>query len=980
MTDDHFITEISRHIWDSKYRFRDGDVVHDETIDDTWRRIARTLAGVEKDSGSQWEQRFYDALRDFRFLPGGRIQAGAGTGRRVTLFNCFVMGTIEDSMDGIFDGLKEGALTMQQGGGVGYDFSTLRPQGAQAKSVGTVASGPVSFMQIWDAMCATLLSTGARRGAMMATLRCDHPDIEAFIDVKRDSRVLRHFNLSVLVTDAFMDAVRSDDDWALVFPAEDGAAVGVETMMRPWSGHSAPVRCRVYQRVRARALWDRLMRATYEYAEPGVLFIDRINQFNNLWYREHISSSNPCVTANAWVHTTEGPRQVSDLIGREFTAVVNGNSYSTTKAGFFLTGNKTVYRLRTQEGYSLRLTEDHPVLRVVRLTRQSHKTEWIKVCDIKPGDRVMIHNHRGAAHWPSLYGEKEGYLLGLLVGDGTFGEGQAQLRVWPRELAVNAGAADDGVSAVMQKVEAITAEMPQRRNFSGWRRGGGGAYRFLKLVYLTQLAENLGIQRGNKTITPAMERCSSDFYRGFLQGLFDTDGSVQGSQEKGVSVRLAQSDEKLLEAAQRMLLRLGIASTLYRHRRPAGPRLMPDGRGGQRMYECRADHELAISGDNLQVFAETVGFSDTQKQSRLKAALGNYKRTLNRERFTAAIEAVETDGIEAVYDVQIPGVNAFDANGLYVHNCGEIPLPPYGACDLGSINLTAFVHDPFGDKARLDLDGIRNTAAVATRMMDNVIDASLFPLEKQAAQARGTRRIGLGFTGLADTLIMLGLRYNEEPARKLAANIMQAICHTAYRSSIALAKEKGGFPFFEREKYLQGKFIQGLPHDIQDDIARHGLRNSHLTAIAPTGTISLLANNISSGLEPVYQFSLTRRVLELDGSYTEHPLTDYALHRWREQRGDEKPSSAFVDTRALNPTAHLAMQAALQPFVDNSISKTINVPRDYRFEDFKEIYQQAYHLGLKGCTTFRPNPVTGEVLRGDGESAPHCCTVEREAD
>jgi len=605
MADDPFITEISRHIWDSKYRFRDGDVVHDETIDDTWRRIARTLAGVEKDNWSRWEQRFYEALRDFRFLPGGRIQAGAGTGRRVTLFNCFVMGTIEDSMDGIFDGLKEGALTMQQGGGVGYDFSTLRPQGAQAKSVGTVASGPVSFMQIWDAMCATLLSTGARRGAMMATLRCDHPDIEAFIDAKRDSRVLRHFNLSVLVTNAFMDAVRRDGDWALVFPAEDGVAAGAETVMRPWSGQSAPLRCRVYRRVRARALWDRLMRATYEYAEPGVLFIDRINEFHNLWYREQISATNPC---------------------------------------------------------------------------------------------------------------------------------------------------------------------------------------------------------------------------------------------------------------------------------------------------------------------------------------------------------------------------------------GELPLPPYGACDLGSINLTAFVHEPFGAKARLDLDGIRNTAAVATRMMDNVIDASQFPLEKQAAQARGTRRIGLGFTGLADTLIMLGLRYDEEPARQLAADIMQAICHTAYRTSIVLAGEKGAFPFFEREHYLQGKFIQGLPHDIQNDIARHGLRNSHLTAIAPTGTISLLANNISSGLEPVYQFSHTRRVLELDGNYTEHELTDYALCLWREQRGAEKPSSAFVDTRALNPAAHLAMQAALQPFVDNSISKTINVPRDYRFEDFKEIYQQAYRMGLKGCTTFRPNPVTGEVLRGEGESAPHCCTVEREAD
>ncbi len=607
MSQDPFTTEISRHIWNSKYRFRDGDVIHDQTVDDTWRRIARALAGVEKNDWSRWEQRFYDALRDFRFLPGGRIQAGAGTGRRVTLFNCFVMGTIEDSMDGIFDGLKEGALTMQQGGGVGYDFSTLRPQGAPAKSVGTVASGPVSFMQIWDAMCGTLLSTGARRGAMMATLRCDHPDIEAFIDAKRDSHALRRFNLSVLVTDAFMDAVRRDDDWALVFPVEEHAAAGFETVRRQWSGRPEPVRCRVYKHVQARALWDRLMRATYEYAEPGVLFIDRINQLNNLWYREHICSSNPC---------------------------------------------------------------------------------------------------------------------------------------------------------------------------------------------------------------------------------------------------------------------------------------------------------------------------------------------------------------------------------------GEIPLPPYGACDLGSINLTAFVQDPFGRNARLDLDGVQQIAAIATRMMDNVIDASQFPLERQAQQARGSRRIGLGLTGLADTLIMLGLHYAEEPARELAARIMQTICHAAYRTSIALAREKGPFQFFERDEHLQGKFIQSLPHDIQDDIARFGLRNSHLTAIAPTGTISLLANNISSGLEPVYEFCYSRRVLELDGSHTTHELTDYSQRLWQRVRGGEKPPATFVDTRSLAPAAHLGMQAALQPFVDNSISKTINVPRDCRFDDFQEIYEQAYRLGLKGCTTFRPNPVTGEVLRGEAEeeTGPHCCTVEREAD
>ncbi len=608
MPKDPFITDISRHIWDTKYRYREGNVIHDRTIADTWRRIARALASVEPSTQSEWEKRFYDALEGFKFLPGGRIQAGAGTDRRVTLFNCFVMGIIEDSMDGIFDGLKEGALTMQQGGGVGYDFSTLRPRGTPARTTGTIASGPVSFMRIWDSMCATLLSTGARRGAMMATLRCDHPDIEEFIVAKQEEHELRHFNLSVQVTDAFMEAVREDRDWALVFPATKLAGAEVETVERRWPGEAGPVPCRVLRRVRARALWDKIMRATYNYAEPGVLFVDRINRLNNLWYRETITATNPC---------------------------------------------------------------------------------------------------------------------------------------------------------------------------------------------------------------------------------------------------------------------------------------------------------------------------------------------------------------------------------------GEIPLPPYGACDLGSINLTQFILEPFTYKARLDMNGIRATVETAVRMMDNVIDASGFPLNKQAEQARGTRRIGLGLTGLGDALIMLGLHYGEVRARETAAEVMRTICHTAYRTSIKLAREKGCFPFFEKEKYLQGEFIRALPQDIQKNIAEHGMRNSHLTAIAPTGTISLLANNVSSGLEPVYDFNFTRRVLELDGGYIPYSLTDYAARRWRECKQSDGPlPSYFVEAKRLPPEAHLDMQAALQPYADNAISKTINVPKDFGFADFRSLYGLAYDKGLKGCTTFRPNPVTGEVLgtSEEGAAAPHCCNVEREAD
>jgi ribonucleoside-diphosphate reductase alpha chain len=599
-----FTTEVSRHVWDTKYRFRDDGRDRDGSIEDTWRRIARSLASIEQESAA-WERRFYDVLAGFRFLPAGRIQAGAGTGRRVTLFNCCVMGTIEDSIDGIFDGLKEGALTMQQGGGVGYDFSTLRPRGTPAKAVGGIASGPVSFMRIWDAMCATLLSSGARRGAMMATLRCDHPDILTFIRAKQTPSELRNFNLSVLVTDELMRAVDDGADWALVFPIEDAAELDGETVMRRWSGALEPVPCRVHGRLPARALWDELMRATYDYAEPGVLFIDRINRTNTLWYREHISATNPC---------------------------------------------------------------------------------------------------------------------------------------------------------------------------------------------------------------------------------------------------------------------------------------------------------------------------------------------------------------------------------------GELPLPPYGACDLGSINVAAFVRDEFTDRASIDLDGIAATTRVAVRLMNNVIDVSRFPLPRQREAAHGTRRVGLGLTGLGDALIMLGLPYAEARARDAAAAMMRTICHAAYASSVALAREKGPFPFFEREAYLSGEFVRALPEDLREGIARHGIRNSHLTAIAPTGTISLLANNVSSGIEPVYDFRYARRMLERDGTMREFALVDHALERWHAVRGDEPPPATFVTAQQLEPQAHLDMQAALQPYVDSSISKTINVPAAFPFERFKGIYRYAYERGLKGCTTYRPNTITGAVLESSGPEAKLCCVPESEAD
>ncbi len=605
MSDGPFVSAISSRIWDIRYRYREPGKAIDQTVEDTWRRVARALAGVERQDKEIWEQRFYRVLEEFRFLPGGRILAGAGTSHRVTLFNCFVMGEVEDALDGIFEALKEGALTMQQGGGVGYDFSTLRPSGEPARGVGVTASGPVSFMRIWDSMCATILSTGARRGAMMATLRCDHPDIEIFIAAKRDPGALRHCNMSVLLTDDFMRAVREDADWPLVFPLSGGESTG-EVVERTWSGSGTPRRCRVLRRVGARALWDKIMRAAYDYAEPGVIFIDRVNRMNNLWYCEQISATNPC---------------------------------------------------------------------------------------------------------------------------------------------------------------------------------------------------------------------------------------------------------------------------------------------------------------------------------------------------------------------------------------GEIPLPHYGACNLVAINLTHFVRRPFWVDGELDLEGIAATAATAVRLLDNVYDLSHFPLQKQADTARASRRIGLGLTGLADALVMLGIRYGSPESFALGEKAMQTICHSAYRTSIELAREKGTFPAFRADPYLAGEFIRSLPGDIVQGIRSHGLRNSHLTAIAPTGTISLLANNVSSGLEPIFDWKYTRRLRDADGGFSEAQVEDYACRQFRLQQGDETSlPSAFVRVGEIAPEAHIRMQAALQSHVDNAISKTINVPVEFDFDAFRSIYEKAYDMGLKGCTVFRPNPVTGQVLLAGGAIEKQCCSMEREAD
>ena len=578
-------------VWRAKYRLAEDGIPAERDIGESWDRVARAVAAVES-RPERWTPGFRAILSGYRFLPGGRVLAGAGTDRRVTLFNCFVSGRLADSLDAILAALTETALTMQQGGGIGIDFSPLRPSGSTAVRSASSASGPVSFLRLWDTLCGTLLSTTSRRGAMMGTLACDHPDIGAFVDAKAAAGRLSNFNLSVLVSDRFMHAAANGEPWPLYFPSRlaDGlpAAAAAES--------AAAV-------VPAADLYRHIAESAHRSAEPGVLFVDTINRENNLRYCETISATNPC---------------------------------------------------------------------------------------------------------------------------------------------------------------------------------------------------------------------------------------------------------------------------------------------------------------------------------------------------------------------------------------GEIPLPAYGACDLGSLNLTAFVQKPFSRHATLDNDGLCETAAVAVRFLDDVIDASHFPLEEQAAQARRTRRIGLGITGLADALAMLGLSYDSDAARNIAAETLRRIRDTAYATSIDLAREKGPFPCFDAAAYLEAPFVRRLPVALRDAIARYGMRNSHCLSIAPAGTISLLAGNVSSGIEPIYALEATRSIREADGTPRLVDVRDFAYETWLHAAVEPGSHEAPETADAVSADAHLSMQAALQPFVDNAISKTINLPASASVADIAAIYRRAWKAGLKGCTVYRPGATVGQVLRARTES--HCCHVDREAD
>jgi ribonucleoside-diphosphate reductase alpha chain len=949
-------------------------------VEDVYQRVARALASVEAEPlRAKYEALFLENLRAGA-IGAGRIMSAAGTTIQATLINCFVQpvgdciqGVDDEGYPGIYEALREAAETMRRGGGVGYDFSRIRPRGAEVKATASMASGPCSYINVFDQSCSTVESAGARRGAQMGVLRVDHPDVLEFITAKRTPGRWNNFNVSVGVSDAFMQALDADQSWDLVHRSKPGA------MLIARGAHQRPDGLWAYKTLPARELWDTVMKSTYDFAEPGILFLDHMNQDNNLRYCEKIEATNPCVTADTWVLTTQGPMQVVDLIGKPFDALVDGRAYAVQSEGFFKTGHKAVLRLQTTEGHNLRLTPDHRVRRVETKTRYVLKTQWIEAQALQPGDEIMLHDHRALNGWEGKGTQGEGYLLGLLVGDGTLKADKAVISVWAPELKQvgNGGVAisASGAAGIVAAAEAAAFALQHGADFQGFQRPvcGRGECR-LASAAIRHLAHDFGMRPGHKTLTPEVEKSSSDFAVGFLRGLFDSDGSVQGTQTKGVSVRLAQGDIQLLQAAQRMLLRLGIVATLYPNHRSAQLRPIPDGHCARKNYATLANHELVISGDNLRVFAERIGFADTAKEQRLETSLNSYRRALNQERFTATVESIDDDGIEDVYDVTVADVHAFDANGLVAHNCGEQPLPSYGCCDLGPIILPRFVRHPFGftETPAFDFEAFEKSVALQVRALDNVLDVTFWPLQAQRDESSAKRRIGVGFTGMGNTLAMLCLRYDAPEGREMATRIATCMRDAAYSASVALAQEKGAFPKLDVDGYLApGTFASRLPATIKQAIRTHGIRNSHLLSIAPTGTVSLaFADNASNGIEPPFSWMYRRKKREADGSTAEYAVEDHAWRMYRALGGDmDKLPEYFVSALAMSATDHIAMMEAVQPYIDTAISKTVNVPADYPYDDFKGLYQQAWRAHLKGLATYRPNAILGSVLHVEAPAA-----------
>ena len=983
------LTDNARKVLMKRYVRRGDDGQPAETVEEMFWRVAYHVAKVEEHWDADVQKRtveYYRLLSSKKFFPNSPTFTGAGTPLG-QLAACFVLPITDDmgrDSAGIFQTLRDAALIQQTGGGNGFSFSRLRPKGALVQTSAGQATGPVGFLRVYDHAFGEIAQGGTRRGANMAVLRVDHPDVEDFVVSKTNENHITNFNISVGITDAFMRAVKEDGEWELRFPdiADMKAHKFSGTLEQ---AEKEGIKIRGYKKTKARELFNKIVKQAHHNGEPGVLFLDAANRSNPVPHLYPLEATNPCVTGDTLIYTDQGLRRADELAdeGIEIKIVSDarfGTGTFLPATHVFQTGTKPVYRLMTREGYELRLTEDHRVMT---------SRGWVETCNLQSGDRVHVLNRKGGFGQAGTL--EEGRVLGWLVGDGTVNVVRAVLSFFGDEKRELAPAFAEMVTSLVEKpsqrraypVGVIQVEERDEARIASDR--------------LRVWAAQYGITEEKKHIVPsAVFAGSEDIQRGFLQALFTADGQVNDSGEKGCSVRLSASHLSLLKDIQRLLLNFGIASRIYENRRLAGYRPMPDGKGGTKEYFHQPQHDLAVSKSSLIRFANEIGFLTESKQGKLANYLSRMVRGPYEESFLATVLTIEPDGVELVYDLHQPDTHSFIANGLVVHNCGEQWLGPYENCCLGSVNLNEHCgpSDEYG-RGTVDWELLRQSVVMSTRFLDDVVEANAYvpavPQLKEAAHR--ARRIGLGIMGLADLMYHVGVRYGSQEGQEFGAQVMEFVRYHAMKTSIELAQERGPFPAIEGSIYDMDNMtwtppqsLVSLDHDwgrpavgwdsIVAGIKQHGIRNAAQTTVAPTGTIATVAGCEGYGCEPVFALAYYRHVndngKDLKLTYAS-PRFDEALQKLG--LGEEKrqeiveqvmregtcqhikdiPQSVrdtFVVSADITAEEHVRMQAVLQAFVDNSLSKTVNFPETATEEDVAKAYMLAWELGCKGITVY----------------------------
>ncbi len=889
-----------------------------------------------------YAEKFIKLMSSLTFLPNTPTLMNAGT-ELGSLSACFVL-PVEDSLEDIFDAVKNTALIHKTGGGTGFNFSKLRPKNDFVKSTQGVASGPVSFMKVFDSVTEEIKQGGKRRGANMAILKYNHPDIMEFVLAKDTNNVvLKNFNVSVAVDEDFFKALQRNDYIEFHSPRRIGSV-----------GH-----------MKAKDLFDTIALNAWKSGDPGLIFLDRVNEDNFLEGYGDIEATNPCVTGDTLLYTSKGIFSVKELYdAQEAINPVIDSKFCGERVGIgtnvFYTGNKKVYNLKTKEGYSLKATEYHPVY-------SEDRKSMIKLKDLRVGEKIRILQSGG--EFGSEGSLELGRVIGAFIGDGSLSK-RSELAFWGDERELS-GMFSEYVSNIANRKIGIVA-IPQRNE------------EIIRSVALTTLAENIGLINNKLQVPNIVFGGSREMQIGFLQGLFQTDGTI-GFVSKGShrGVRLTSISETLLGGVQKLLLNFGIYSRVYMNRKKSGEKLLPDGHGGKKVYKVQALHELVISRRSIIKFANEIGFLGIKKQEKLKRAINGAE--FYKEDFSARIESIEYVGEEDVYDLTEYKTHTLVFNGIVTSNCGEQPLHDYESCNLGSINLAKFVDS----ENNFMFKEFENTVKLATRFLDDVVDVNVFPIPQLLKMNRESRRIGLGVMGLADMFVEMGIKYDSLEALNVASLIMETLQKVSYETSEYLAREKYPYPNVMREQGI----IPGHYYSTKQLENRVLRRNSAVQSIAPTGTISIIAN-CSSSIEPYFALAYKREYNAVGvgaGLHTLYERNAYLEKELRKQNlysdnliaqiaqtgslqeASNIPQSlkdVFVTAHDIDAEWHIMMQSVFQTYCDSGVSKTINLPNSASVDDVKKAYLMARELGCKGITVFRDGCKSTQVLKHIDEVKP----------